>query len=248
MAMTAGELLDAAHRFPFRALREKLEAQPLIVVAPHPDDESLACGGLIAKARQQGLRGKVVIVSDGAGSHPNSKAYPPDRLRALREEEARRAGSELGLKPEDMLFLGLPDRFVPREGEEAERAIGAIVDCVREIGARSLFVSWRHDPHCDHEASYQIAREVQRRVVELRLFEYVIWGSTLPPSTEVDPIRSGFRIRIDREAHEKKRRAIAAHRSQTTDLIDDDPAGFRFTQSGLARFDLPYEFFFESDA
>jgi LmbE family N-acetylglucosaminyl deacetylase len=147
-----------------------------------------------------------------------------------------------------MLFLGLPDRFVPREGEEAERAIGAIVDCVREIGARSLFVSWRHDPHCDHEASYQIAREVQRRVVELRLFEYVIWGSTLPPSTEVDPIRSGFRIRIDREAHEKKRRAIAAHGSQTTDLIDDDPAGFRFTQSGLARFDLPYEFFFESDA
>ena len=47
---------------------------------------------------------------------------------------------------------------------------------------------------------------------------------------------------------EKKRRAIAAHRSQTTDLIDDDPAGFRFTQSELGRFDLPYEFFFESDA
>ena len=49
-------------------------------------------------------------------------------------------------------------------------------------------------------------------------------------------------------ALEKKRRAIAAHRSQTTDLIDDDPDGFRFTPSGLARFDLQYEFFFESDA
>jgi LmbE family N-acetylglucosaminyl deacetylase len=245
--MTAGELLDAAHSFPFRPLRETLEDRPFIVVAPHPDDESLACGGLIADACRQGLRGQVVIVSDGAGSHPNSKAYPPDRLRALREHEARRAGAELGLRPEEMLFLGLPDRFVPREGEGAERAIGAIVDCVREVGARSLFVSWRHDPHCDHEASYQIAREVQRRVVELRLFEYVVWGSKLPPSTEVDPIRGGFRIRIDREAHKQKRRAIAAHRSQTTDLIDDDPTGFRFTQSGLARFDLPYEFFFESD-
>ena len=65
----------------------------------------------------------VVIVSDGAGSHPNSKAYPPDRLRLLREEEARRAGAELGLRPEEMLFLGLPDRFVPHEGEEAERAM-----------------------------------------------------------------------------------------------------------------------------
>jgi LmbE family N-acetylglucosaminyl deacetylase len=246
--MTAGEILDAAHEFPFVSLREMLGDRTFLVIAPHPDDESLACGGLIAEACQQGLRGKVVIVSDGSGSHPNSKAYPPDRLRSLREEEAKRAGAELGLKPADMLFLGLPDRFVPFEGEDAERAIGATVACATEIGARSLLVSWRHDPHCDHRASYRIARKVQRRVGEPRLFEYVVWGHTLSPSTEVDPLRSGFRISIDRAALEKKRRAIAAHRSQTSDLIDDDPDGFRFTQSGLARFDLPYEFFLESDA
>jgi LmbE family N-acetylglucosaminyl deacetylase len=247
MAVTAGELLDAAHSFPFRPLREKLEDQPFIIVAPHPDDESLACGGLLAEACRQGFRGKVVVVSDGVGSHPNSKAYPSDRLRALRAEEARQAAAELGLNPEDMLFLGLPDRFVPSEGEEAERAIGKMVHFVEQTGAKSIFVSWRHDPHCDHEASYQIARAVQRRARELRLFEYVVWGHTLPPSTDVDPI-GGFRIQVDQEALEKKRRAIAAHRSQTTNLIDDDPDGFRFTQSGLARFDLPYEFFFESDA
>jgi LmbE family N-acetylglucosaminyl deacetylase len=246
--MTAGEALDAAYSFPFRPLRQMLEDRPFIVIAPHPDDESLACGGLIANACEQGQRAKVVIVSDGASSHPNSKAHPPDRLRSLREEEARRVGAELGLRPDEMLFLGLPDRFVPSEGEEAERAIGAIANCVREIGAGSLFVSWRHDPHCDHEASYRIARAVQRRSGEVRLFEYVVWGHALPPSTEVDPIRTGFRISIDHEAQEKKRRAIAAHRSQTTNLIDDDPAGFLFSQIDLAHFDRPYEFFFESDA
>jgi GlcNAc-PI de-N-acetylase len=144
--MRVGKALDAAHSFPFRPLREMLEDRPFIVIAPHPDDESLACGGLIAAACGQGLRAKVVIVSDGAGSHPNSKAYPPDRLSALREDEAKQAGAELGLRPEDMLFLRLPDRFVPHEGEEAGRAIEAIVDCAREIGAGSLFVSWRHDP------------------------------------------------------------------------------------------------------
>jgi LmbE family N-acetylglucosaminyl deacetylase len=248
VAVTAGEVLAAAHSLQFRSVRDVLEDRPFIVVAPHPDDESLACGGLIADACQLGVRGKVVIVSDGAGSHPNSKAYPPDRLGSLREEEARQAGAELGLRPEEMLFLGLPDRFVPSEGEEAEWAIGVIFDCVREMGAGSLFVSWRHDPHCDHEASYRIAREVQRRVGKVRLLEYVVWGHTLPPSTEVDPIRSGFRISIDREAQEKKRRAIAAHRSQTTVLIGDDPGGFLFSQIDLAHFDLPYEFFLESDA
>jgi LmbE family N-acetylglucosaminyl deacetylase len=247
MEMTAGEALEAAHQFPFREMRAKLEDRPFIIVAPHPDDESLACGGLIAEARQAGLQCKVVIVSDGVGSHPNSKAYPADRLKSLREEEAKQAAAELGLKPEDMLFLNLPDRFVPSEGKEAERAIDVLANCARELGARSLFVSWRHDPHCDHQASYQIARAVQRRARELRLFEYVVWGHTLSPSTEIDPI-SGFKIEVGQAALEKKRRAIAAHRSQTTDLIDDDPEGFRFTQSGLARFDLPYEFFFESDA
>jgi LmbE family N-acetylglucosaminyl deacetylase len=90
--MTAGELLDAAHRFPFVPLREKLEDRPFIVVAPHPDDESLACGGLIADASRQGLRAKIVIISDGAGSHPNSKAYPPDRLTALRKGGGKASG------------------------------------------------------------------------------------------------------------------------------------------------------------
>jgi hypothetical protein len=80
------------------------------------------------------VRGKVVIVSDGSGSHPNSRAYAPDRLASLREEEARQAGAELGLKPADMLFLRLPDRFVPSEGEDAERAIGVIADQVRAAG------------------------------------------------------------------------------------------------------------------
>jgi LmbE family N-acetylglucosaminyl deacetylase len=246
--MTAGEVMAAGDSLPIRCLRDALAGLPFVVIAPHPDDESLGCGGLIADACQEGIGAKVVIVSDGAGSHPNSKAYPPERLTTLREVEARQAGAELGLRPEEMLFLRLPDRFVPHEGEQAERAINVIADCVKEIGAGSLFVSWRHDPHCDHEASYRIAREVQRRVGEVKLFEYVVWGHTLPPSTEVHPIRGGFRISINHEAMEKKRRAIAAHRSQTTMLIDDDPGGFLFSQIELDRFDRPYEFFLESDA
>jgi LmbE family N-acetylglucosaminyl deacetylase len=246
MAMTAAELLEASRRLPFCLLRDRLETSAIVILAPHPDDESLACGGLIAEARTEGRSVAVIFVSDGTGSHPNSTAYPPMRLKALREGEAKRACAELGVRAEDLLFLGLPDRSVPDSGVDAERAVSTIIERVDEVGARSLFVTWRHDPHCDHQASYQLAREVQKRRSGLRLFEYIVWGATLAPSTEVQPIKDGFRIYIG-HIIEKKRRAIASHRSQTTGLIEDDPEGFRMTPIDLERFDLPYEFFLECD-
>ncbi len=243
--LTAGQLLEAAHGFPFSSLNERLGSGGLVVIAPHPDDESLACGGLIAEARAEDRAIRVVIVSDGTGSHPGSLSYPKDRLRGLREKEARRAVGELGLDPDrDLVFLRLPDRFVPSEGVSAENAIEAIGGCVSEVGARALFVSWRHDPHSDHQASYWIARGVRNRVSWLKLYEYSVWGSALPSALPIEEAFGGFRIGIDRH-RAKKRRAIAAHRSQTTDLINDDPAGFRLSASDLAQFDLPYEFFFE---
>lgn len=243
--LNAGELLEAAHAFAFSTLTERLSSGGLVVIAPHPDDESLGCGGLIAEARAEQRPTRVVIVTDGAGSHPGSASYPEDRLRRLREEEAREAVGALGLDPDrDLIFLRLPDRFAPSAGPDAEYAVDAIVGCINEVGAEALFVTWRHDPHCDHQASYKIARAVQNRVPLLRLYEYSVWGSALPPATPIEEAFGGFRIRIARQ-QAKKRRAIAAHRSQTTDLINDDPTAFQLSAEHLAQFDLPYEVFFE---
>jgi LmbE family N-acetylglucosaminyl deacetylase len=244
--MNAGEQLEAARSFAVSTLQQRLGQGGLVVVAPHPDDESLGCGGLIAEARAQGRVVRVVVVSDGTGSHPSSKTHPKDRLRQLREEEARDAVRELGLDPvRDIVFMRLADRFVPGDGPGAEAAIAEMIACVAAVDARAAFVTWRHDPHRDHQACYRIARAVQRRLPSLRLYEYTIWGFKLPPETPLETPQDGFRIPIQRHL-QRKRRAIAAHRSQTTDLINDDPDGFRLTASDLARFDLPYESFFES--
>jgi LmbE family N-acetylglucosaminyl deacetylase len=247
MMIKAGEILAMANAFPYSTLEERLGGGGIVVIAPHPDDESLACGGLIAEARAQGRPVRVVIASDGSGSHPASKTYPKARLRKLREHEARQAVAELGLDPSrDLVFLRLPDRFVPTSGASADRAISKIAAIVGDVDAQALFVSWRHDPHCDHQASYRLARAVQRCVPCIKLFEYTVWVSALPPDTPLEAPCRGFRIPIGRW-RQKKQRAIAAHRSQTTDLIADDPSGFCLTASDLARFDLPYESFFESD-
>jgi LmbE family N-acetylglucosaminyl deacetylase len=241
--MNAGQALAATHSLAYATLSQRLGDGGLVVVAPHPDDESLACGGLIAQACAEGRPTSVVIVSDGSGSHPASKQYPRNRLRALREAEARRAVDALGLAPRNLVFLRQPDRSVPSEGIAASAAIDRIVACATKVAAKALFVSWRHDPHCDHQASYRIARAAQRRLAGVTLYEYTVWGTSLARAAPVSPVVDGFRIRIDRH-RARKSRAIAAHRSQTTDMIADDPHGFRLSSADLARFAGPYESFF----
>ena len=75
-----------------------LQGRVPLILAPHPDDESLGCGGLIAQCCAAGTPPHVVILTDGCNSHPNSQTHPPERLRHLREEEAREA----------LLLLGMP--------------------------------------------------------------------------------------------------------------------------------------------
>ncbi|MDR7036641.1 LmbE family N-acetylglucosaminyl deacetylase [Methylobacterium sp. BE186] len=240
--MRADAFLSAAETLPYAELSEITAGRGLVVVAPHPDDESLGCGGLIAQSRARGWPVRLVVVSDGVGSHPNSASYPPARLRALREAETLAAARALGLGAEHVRFLRLPDRSVPSTGPEAEAAAGAIAAAARECGAGALFVTWAHDPHCDHQACAALAGLALRHLDGVRLFAYPVWGWSLPAETEVGPGPDGVRLDVTGQLAAKAA-AIAAHRSQTTDLIVDDPDGFRLDAAMLARFARPFEIF-----
>jgi LmbE family N-acetylglucosaminyl deacetylase len=206
-----------------------------MILAPHPDDESLGCGGLIAEACARGRPPAVVIVSDGTGSHPLSRDYPPWRLRGLREAEARRAVAELGLPPARIAFLGLRDTAVPRRGLGFELAIDRLVRTIRRHDCGTIFAPWVHDPHGDHVATHLMA---QRAAAEsgATLFSYPVWGWTLAPGAMIDcPAISGWRLDIS--AHmDAKARAIKAHESQVSGIVEDDPSGFRLSEDVLSHF------------
>ncbi len=243
--MNAGAFFAAAERLPVATLPDILRGGGLVVVAPHPDDESLGCGGLIAEACASGTPTRLVVVSDGAGSHPGSRRFPPPTLRALREEETRAAAVELGLPPDAIRFIRLPDRHVPAAGPQAEAAGAVIAAAAREVGAGAVCVTWRHDPHCDHLATADIVAAAGDRFGGARVLAYPIWGWTLPVDHDVGPAPRGVRLDVSRHLPAKLA-AVAAHRSQTTDLVDDSPNGFRLTPEMIALFARSHEILLET--
>ncbi len=240
--MRADDFFDAIDSLPVATLDTLLGPGGLVVVAPHPDDESLGCGGLLAAARAAGRDVRLLVVSDGCGSHTRSRLYPPEKLRTLRETETLRAVAALGLAADAVTFLRLPDAHVPSTGAKAQDAADAVVEATRGCAAGAVFVTWRHDPHCDHRASAAIVALARLHLPGIRVYEYPVWGWTLPPETEVGAPPQG--LRLDVSAHRAaKLRAVAAHESQTTDLISDDPEGFRLEPEMIARLCGPYERF-----
>jgi LmbE family N-acetylglucosaminyl deacetylase len=242
--MRMSQILEQTRHLPITTRSQLTGDAPFVVLSPHPDDETLGLGGLIRQARDVGQRVVVVVLTDGAGSHTNSAAYPASRLIALRKQELFDASQILGLDAGDLHHFDQPDAGAPSSGPAFDQAVNDLADILRRTGACNLFVTWRHDPHRDHSAAAAVAEAAVDLCPSVGLWAYPIWGWHLDLDTSI-PIDSpsGYRIDITRE-REVKARAIAAHRSQMTDLISDDPAGFRFSPQTLKPFLGRYEYIY----
>lgn len=214
-----------------------------LIVAPHPDDESLGCGGLIALLRKYERAVFILVLSDGTQSHPNSKKFPSEKLRDLRENELFNAAAILDVKKENITFFRFRDRQVPdKSSKNFAPAVSRLQQFLATIKPQTIFVPWRRDPHPDHRAAFQLITAAKDE--NYGIYEYPIWlydaaaRVAAPLTSEV----SAFRLDINLVL-KKKQKAIFAHRSQTTRLIDDDPKGFSLSPEVLQYFAVPFEIF-----
>jgi LmbE family N-acetylglucosaminyl deacetylase len=212
----------------------------LLVVAPHPDDESLGCGGLLAWAAASGNKPRVLFLTDGEGSHPGSHLYPPDRLGNVRRSEGKKACAALGLSEVATTFLAAPDSgLLALSDEERAALVSNIRSWVEKSNDAVICIPAASDPHSDHVAAHVMVKEAVRCLQNIELLAYAVWtwitdemvGSEMP---------EGRRIDIE-EFRERKRKAIFEHQSQHGTLINDAANPFVLPE-GLLRFsDLPYE-------
>ena len=154
-----------------RPLDEGEFGRSAMVFAPHPDDETLGCGGTILKKTGAGAEVWIVFVTNGERSHRH--LMPENRLGMIRAGEGRAAAAALGVPSENVIFLGLPNGRLANYREKATKGITRLLARHRP---QQLFVPYRRDQNTDHcftrSAVYAAANEASATA---SVYEYPIW-------------------------------------------------------------------------
>jgi LmbE family N-acetylglucosaminyl deacetylase len=183
----------------------------VVVVAPHPDDETLGAGGLLFDLDRRGWSVTVVAVTDGEAAHgPTHARY----LQRVRPDEQTRAVSCLSAGAE-IIRLAIPDGRVREWQASLENALDAIVH-MRD--ATLLLSTWRGDRHPDHEATGRAAARVAEHA-GVAFCEFPIWARHWARPDQL-PVAQLCGWHVSRAGLDAKRRAIEAFASQTV-VVDD---------------------------
>lgn len=211
--------------------------QRLVVVAPHPDDELLACGGLLAAHASQGGEWCLVAVTDGEASHGGD--IDPKQLAQRRRSERDEGLAEMGLSN----VGDRTRRLALADGAVARSTVALMDGLLNVLSPGDVVVStWRFDGHPDHETTGGItamACEVRRcSLLEAPVW---MWHWATPGDVQV-PWHRLRRVRLGAELGARKRAAVLLHVSQ----LEERPGGQGPVLGDhiLARAAWPVEYFF----
>ena len=217
----------------------------LVVVAPHPDDEVLACGGLLHSHTANGGTSLVVAVTDGEASHAGDADWPPATLARQRRTESLQGLQALGLERDalarSVVRFGLPDGRVQQHAAQLVSGLHLVLQPTDVVVS-----TWRHDGHPDHEATGQAVATVCGRI-GCRFMEAPVWmWHWAKPDDSGDarvPWHRLMAFDLDDAALRAKREALAAHTSQLQPRNGPDPEPVLGAEI-LARAARHSEFFF----
>jgi LmbE family N-acetylglucosaminyl deacetylase len=174
-----------------------------VVVVPHPDDEALAAGGLIAHQRARGREVVVVAVTDGDAAYPD---WDGTHLARVRRREQLDALHRLGVGRHAVHRLGIPDGATTHHVDEISTALLDILHPGDTLVAPAVF-----DWHPDHEACGRAATAAADEI-GCSLLGSLFWAHHHP-----DHAPSGLSLGVlalSDDEIAQRRAAVHAHRSQ----------------------------------
>ncbi|WP_427018247.1 PIG-L family deacetylase [Pseudarthrobacter sp. P1] len=238
------EWLDVIHRGTVAPLELDWSAfDTMVVVAAHPDDESLGAGGLICRARAHGVEIVVVLATRGEASHPRSVAFPAPDLAEIRITELGEAMRHLA--PQALIDdVGLGDGHVTAHIGQLEDAV--LARCWGNPGRVLVAAPWSGDGHCDHEAAGLAAQRAAEKA-GCPLLEYPIWlwfwGAPGGGGTPWAAMRT---LALSPKEITQKSLAMGEHRSQIEPLSDADGDETLLTEDVLQHFRRTFEVFIDT--
>jgi LmbE family N-acetylglucosaminyl deacetylase len=206
----------------------------LVVVAAHPDDETLGAGGFLHAAVAAGAHVELVVATDGEAAF----GAPDDGLGHARRQELHDALHEIGLGKIDVHWLGLPDSGLAEHTADLTEALVPLLS-----DADVCLAPWTGDPHPDHAAAGLAA--LAAAPVQAHRWAYLIW--TLPwraPDEPEIPWPLAAAFELDPDTLAAKQRAISRFTSQ----LAPAPGGGQpiLPVDVLAHFDTDRELFFRA--
>jgi LmbE family N-acetylglucosaminyl deacetylase len=188
----------------------------VLVVAAHPDDETLGVGALVADLADRDVALDVLVVTDGERSHPVRGSSARRSLAAQRRAEVERALAHLGrARP---AHLGVPDG-------ELRQHLGAVVDAVQSRTDPDTLVlaPWLADGHADHDAlGTACATAVSHSGADLAYYPIWLWHWGSPDALPWPDVVASEGSRV---ASWRKRVALKEFPSQTTAWVDPGDPG-----------------------
>jgi LmbE family N-acetylglucosaminyl deacetylase len=212
---------------PWRSRPFAVTTGATLIFAPHQDDETLGCGGLIALKRRLGAQVRVVFLTDGGYCYGDLPAPERQVLVARREAEALAALSHLVVPAADIAFWHYPDGGLTGLADAERAALHTrLIACLCDVGPAEIYVPHRRDSHRDHEATYRlVAVALAASGITATLYEYPVWllwsRSRLFANLRWGDLARAYRLDI-RDALDAKRAAVSAYPSQLAEL----PHGF----------------------
>lgn len=145
-----------------------------VVVAPHPDDETICCGGLIAKKRSENEEVYVVFMTDGRYGRPRNYASGTSVVDLIkkRKEEAIEALSTLGVPQENAIFLGFEDTRLIFYVDYAAKVLR---DLLYRLNPKEIYFPSSVDIHKDHEAASKAVMKAMKGFGNnIKRYQYVV--------------------------------------------------------------------------
>ena len=167
----------------------------VLVVASHPDDEILGCGGTLYNLKKRGARISTLFLSDGESSRKSSKTH---ELILNRKKQALKAAKVIGIKK--LIFGNFPDNSM--DSVPLLKVIQFIEKHIKKIKPDCIFTHFENDLNVDHhitsKAVITACRPTKNQTVKTILFFEILSSSEWNISSKSKNFKPNYFVDISK--------------------------------------------------